>query len=95
MDDCCCALSYIRGVLLIVFSNVQVKAAHAAKVPFVPATGGHSTWSTTDSGMIIDLSHYKEVVVDAGQRTVAVRGGVLMKELQLALSEKGQFTSML
>ena len=73
---------------------VQVKAAHAAKVPFVPATGGHSTWSTVASGLIIDFSHYKEVVVDASQRTVAIRGGVLMKELQLALSENGQFTSM-
>ena len=45
--------------------------------------------------MIIDLSRYKEVVVDAGQSTVTIRGGVLMKELQLTLSEKGQFTSML
>ena len=44
--------------------------------------------------MIIDLSQYREVVVDPGQRTVAVRGGVLMKELQVALSEKGQFTSI-
>jgi len=44
--------------------------------------------------MIIDLSQYREVVVDPGKRTVAVRGGVLMKELQVALSEKGHFTSM-
>ena len=44
--------------------------------------------------MVIDLSEYREVVVGPGQRTVAVRGGVLMKELQVALSEKGQFTSM-
>lgn len=44
--------------------------------------------------MIIDLSQYKEICVEPSQRTVAVRGGVLMKELQLALSEKGQFTSM-
>lgn len=44
--------------------------------------------------MVIDMSHYKEVVVDPDQHTVAVRGGVLMKELQLALGEKRQFTSM-
>lgn len=43
--------------------------------------------------MIVDLSQYKEISVDPSQRTVAVRGGVLMKEMQLALSEKGQFTS--
>ena len=60
----------------------------------MPATGGHSPWSTIKHGMIIDLSQYREVVVDPGKRTVAVRGGVLMKELQVALSEKGYFTSM-
>ena len=44
--------------------------------------------------MVIDLSRYKEVVADRNRRTVAVRGGVLMKELQIALSEKDQFTSI-
>ena len=72
---------------------VQVKEAHAADVPFVPATGGHSPWSTVGQGLVIDLSHYKEVVVDPDKQTVAVRGGVLMKEFQLSLTEKNQFTS--
>lgn len=44
--------------------------------------------------MIIDLSQYKEISVDSSQRTIAVREEILMKELQLALSEKGQFTGM-
>lgn len=43
--------------------------------------------------MIIDLCRYKDVVVDPSQHTVSIRGGVLMKELQIALSEKNQFTS--
>ena len=59
----------------------------------MPATGGHSQWSTVEDGMVIDMSRYKETIVDPVGHTVAVRGGVLMKELQLALSEKGQFTS--
>lgn len=75
--------------------QLQVKEAHQAKVPFVPATGGHSPWSTVRDGLIIDLSHYKDVKVDSEARTVTVKGGVLMKELQLALSEKKLFTSKL
>lgn len=43
--------------------------------------------------MVIDISQYKDVAVDASQQIVAVRGGVLMKELQIALDEHGQFTS--
>ncbi|KAG8526328.1 uncharacterized protein KY384_000321 [Bacidia gigantensis] len=72
----------------------KVKVACAANVPFVPASGGHSEWSTVEDGIIIDLSKYKQVSVDADQRTVTVRGGVLMKELQIALSEQGQFTAI-
>ena len=81
--------------MLILHSLIfQVKEARAANVSFVPATGGHSPWSTVEHGMVIDMSNHKEVIVDPDQHTVAVRGGVLMKELQLALGEKGQFTSM-
>ena len=71
-----------------------MKEAHEANIAFVPATGGHSPWSTIEHGMIIDMSRYKEVIVDPNQHIVTVRGGILMKELQLALSEHGQFTSM-
>ncbi|CAL8578068.1 hypothetical protein XPA_003869 [Xanthoria parietina] len=71
-----------------------VQAAHAAKVPFIPTTGGHSSWSTIHNGMVIDLSHFKDVAVDTNQHLVTVRGGVLMKELQIALGEKNQFTTV-
>ncbi|KAI4243011.1 MAG: hypothetical protein L6R40_003702 [Gallowayella cf. fulva] len=73
---------------------VIVKAAHAAKIPFVPATGGHSPWSTIENGIIIDLSRFKDVRVDTDQQLVTVKGGVLMKELQIALSESNQFTTV-
>ena len=79
--------------LLTYYLVVQVSEAHAAGVPFVPATGGHSQWSTVEDGMVIDMSRYKETMVDPEGHIVAVRGGVLMKELQLALSEEAQFTS--
>ena len=59
----------------------------------MPATGGHSQWSMVEDGLVIDMSRYKEIIVHRDEHTVTVRGGVLMKELQLALSEKGQFTS--
>ncbi|KAL8750829.1 MAG: hypothetical protein Q9184_006276 [Pyrenodesmia sp. 2 TL-2023] len=73
---------------------ITVKAATEAKVPFVPATGGHSPWSTIEDGLIIDLSRFKDISVDADQRIVSVRGGVLMKELQVALSKHDQFTTV-
>ena len=43
--------------------------------------------------MVIDLCRYKDIVVDPDKQEVTVRGGVLMKEVQVALSEKGRFTS--
>ena len=42
----------------------------------------------------MDLSLFKDVVADASKSMVTVRGGVLMKELQLALCAVGQFTSI-
>lgn len=60
----------------------------------MPATGGHSPWSTIQHGMIVDLSRFKDVIVDTDRHTVTVKGGILMKELQVALSRESQFTSM-
>ncbi|KAL9030053.1 MAG: hypothetical protein Q9196_001789 [Gyalolechia fulgens] len=73
---------------------IVVKAAHSAKISFVPVTGGHSSWSTIENGIVIDLSLFKEVSVDPNRHTVAVRGGVLMKELQIALSKYNQFATV-
>jgi FAD/FMN-containing dehydrogenase len=73
---------------------LQVKEAVKANVPFVPKSGGHSQWSTINSsGIIIDLRLWKGVEVDANQHTVKVSGGLLMKELQIALADKDQWTS--
>ena len=64
----------------------------AAGVPTVPACGGHSKWSTVKDGLIIDLSKYKHVEVNLNE-TATIKGGVLMKDLQVALSKEGRFAS--
>ena len=67
--------------------------ATKASVPFVPATGGHSNWSTIgEDGFILDLSLYKGVVVDPSHNVATIKGGLLMKELQVALSKECRLT---
>jgi len=64
-------------------------------VPFVPASGGHSLWSTIDeNGFILDLGLCKNVVVNSETDTVTVTGGLLMKELQAALATEGRMTTV-
>lgn len=66
-----------------------------SNIPFVPKSGGHSPWSTIGSeGIIIDLSLYSDVRVDAGARTATVIGGVLAKEVSVRLAEAGFFTGI-
>ena len=66
-----------------------------ASIPFVAASGGHSPWSTiNENGFILDLGLYKDVVVEPSKNSATVKGGVLTKELQVALNKKGQFTGI-
>lgn len=56
-------------------------------------SGGHSEWSTIGShGIIIDLSRYSAISVDAASHTAALRGSVLQKEVAVHLAEAGVFT---
>ncbi|PQE18750.1 FAD binding domain containing protein [Rutstroemia sp. NJR-2017a WRK4] len=72
----------------------QIKAAHEHGIPFVPASGGHSPWSTIDSsGFILDLGLCKSITVEAETESVRVTGAVLMKELSVALYEAGRCTA--
>ncbi|OTA67143.1 FAD-binding domain-containing protein [Hypoxylon sp. EC38] len=72
-----------------------VREALKAGIPFVPASGGHSPWSTIGKdGIIIDLVLYKGVEVDQENNLVTVKGGTLMKELQSALHPHKQFTAV-
>ncbi|RYP23001.1 hypothetical protein DL767_008926 [Monosporascus sp. MG133] len=72
-----------------------IQEALNASVPFVPASGGHSPWSTIGhEGIVIDLSGCKGVSVDAARNLATVRGGTLMKELQTALHPHKQFAAV-
>ncbi|KAF8191661.1 hypothetical protein K438DRAFT_1830907 [Mycena galopus ATCC 62051] len=72
-----------------------VQEALKASIPFVPASGGHSLWSTIGrDGIIVDLSQYTGVAVDAANNLATVKGGTLMKELQTALHPHKQFAAV-
>ena len=62
-------------------------------VPFVPKSGGHSEWSTIGkNGIVIDLSRYSGIEVDADSQTATLTGSVLSKEVAVRLAEAGMFT---
>ena len=69
---------------------IQVKLATEHGIPFVPKSGGHSQWSTIGSeGIIVDLSYYKNVVVNKSAQTVKIQGGVVNKDVIEALYAEG------
>lgn len=52
-------------------------------------------WSTIGSdGVIIDLSRFTGVEVDAAAKTATLTGGVLSKQVSVALAEAGFFTAL-
>lgn len=64
-------------------------------IPFVPKSGGHSQWSTIGpEGIIIDLSNYKNVIVNKSAQTAQIQGGVLNKQVIEALYAEGLCTSL-
>lgn len=72
-----------------------IKEAVKLSIPFVASSGGHSSYSTIkENGFVLDLSSYKDIALNLVTNTVTVRGGVLMKELQVALNNEGQFTTV-
>ena len=66
-----------------------------ANVPFGAAAEGHSPWSTVKKVVVIDLSRYKGISIQVNIHTATVWGGILIKELQVALCEFGQFSGMI
>ena len=70
-----------------------VQWAVKSSIPFVAKSGGCSEWSTIGgNGLVIDLTHYSAVEVDAKARTATIRGGVPQKEVAVRLAEEGLFT---
>lgn len=61
-----------------------MKAANAAKIPFL-ATGGRHNYGTTlkklQNGLAIDLSHFNSVTVDKERATVTVGGGAKIRDV--------------
>lgn len=56
-------------------------------------SGGCSEWSTIgDNGLVVDLTHYSAIEVDAKARTATIRGGVVQKEAAVRLAKEGLFT---
>ncbi|KAI0972264.1 hypothetical protein F4678DRAFT_471811 [Xylaria arbuscula] len=72
-----------------------VRWAHQNSVPFVVKSGGHSQWSTIgEHGIVIDLSKYSDISVDADAKTATLKGSVLAKDVAVALAAKGFFTAL-
>lgn len=70
-----------------------VRWAVKSSVPFVAKSGGCSEWSTIgDEGLVVDLTHYSAIDVDAKARTATIKGGVTQKEAAVRLAEQGLFT---
>ena len=70
-----------------------VQWAVKSLIPFVTKSGGCSEWSTIGgNGLVIDLTHYFAIQVDAKTRTATIRGGVTQKEAAVRLAEEGLFT---
>ncbi|KAF7359848.1 FAD-binding domain-containing protein [Mycena venus] len=72
-----------------------VQWALQSSVPFVTKSGGHSLWSTIgEEGIIIDLSKYSGIEVDALGQRATLRGSILSKDVAVALAEAGLFTAL-
>ncbi|KAK8052542.1 FAD binding domain-containing protein [Apiospora rasikravindrae] len=72
-----------------------VQGAVKAGIPFVPASGGHSPWSTIgQEGIVIDLSRYKGVSLHPETNEATVKGGTLMKEVEVALHPHERFAAV-
>ena len=70
-----------------------VQWAVKSSIPFVTKSGGCSEWSTIgNNGLVIDLTQYSAIEVDAKARTATIRGGVVQKEAAVRLAEEGLFT---
>ncbi|XDG04463.1 hypothetical protein ABKA04_004078 [Annulohypoxylon sp. FPYF3050] len=89
----------IPGAIVLPVSEEQIQKtvqwAVKASVPFVTKSGGHSEWSTIgDNGIIIDLSKYSGIEIDAQTKKAVLKGSILSKEVAVALADAGFFTAL-
>lgn len=71
--------------------SVALKLAAEFKLDLAVKGGGHSHWdaSSTDGGVVIDLSKMNEVVVDQKKKLARVQGGALWRDVDEALARHG------
>ncbi|KAI1207303.1 uncharacterized protein F4807DRAFT_183671 [Annulohypoxylon truncatum] len=89
----------IPGAIVLPVSEEQIKQtvqwAVKSSVPFVTKSGGHSEWSTIgDNGIIIDLSKYSGIEIDAPAKRAVLKGSILSKEVAVVLACAGFFTAL-
>jgi FAD/FMN-containing dehydrogenase len=68
-----------------------VRFAREQDLPIAIRGGGHSAagHSTCEGGLLIDLSRFRSVTVDAAARTAHATGGALLSQLDIAAQERG------
>jgi FAD/FMN-containing dehydrogenase len=71
-----------------------VKVARQNDVEFVICCGRHSTGaaSSTDKGIVIDLSKMRKVTVDTENKTIALEGGATWYEVDTEAAKYGLAT---
>ncbi|PIG89092.1 hypothetical protein AARAC_011267 [Aspergillus arachidicola] len=75
--------------------KIRVQWVLQLSIPFEPTCGGHSAWSTIgEEGIIIDMSHYADVHVEADSKTATLASGILSKQVGVRLAEAGLFTAL-
>lgn len=74
--------------------STAIRFATAHKVPLTARGGGHSTSgaSSSDGGMVVDLTRMRNVSVDPAARTVTYEGGCLFGDVDSALAAHGLAT---
>lgn len=74
--------------------SAAVRFATSRNIPLTVHGGGHSTSgaSSSDGGMVIDLSRMRQVSVDTAARTVTYEGGCVFGEVDTALAAHGLAT---
>lgn len=90
-------LLYTNRPAAIVFAKETTDVVNALTwarehdVPVRARSGRHCLegWSTVDDGLVIDVSHLKSAVIDAGRRTATVGAGLTQSEAVAALGRAG------
>jgi FAD/FMN-containing dehydrogenase len=71
--------------------QAAVRAARATGLPLAVRGGGHNVagLATVDGGLVVDLSAFREVVVDPEARIATVGGGATLKDVDAATQRHG------